>query len=111
MLKHNADFAEVTLSVTPRDEDLYADGKAHRQSGEDKVIQARHHGGTQLYGAEVTQESGVGEGDDGLCQVTQHNGISDAPDLAVRNGGFNHAAKLGNLWICIAKKHIVLFKY
>ena len=95
MLKHHADFAEVALAVTPRDEDLYAYGKAHRQSGEDEVIQARHHGGAQLDGAEVTQESGVGEGDDGLRQVTQHDGVSDAPDLAVRYGGFNHAAKIG----------------
>ena len=94
MLKHHADFAEVALSVTPRDKDLYAHGKAHRQSGEDEVIQARHHGGTQLDGAEVTQESGVGEGDDGLRQVTQHDGVSDAPDLAIRYGGFNHAAKI-----------------
>ena len=52
----------------------------------------------------MTQESGVGEGDDGLRQVTQHDGVSDAPDLAVGNGGFNHAAKLGISWICFAKK-------
>ena len=90
MLKHHADFAEVALTVTPRDEDLYANSKTHRQGGKNEVIQARHHGGTQLDGAEVTQESGVGEGDDGLRQVTQHDGVSDAPDLAVGNGGFNH---------------------
>ena len=95
MLKHHADFAEVALAVTSRDEDLYAYGKTHRQGGEDKIIQARHHGGAQLDGAKVTQESGVGEGDDGLRQVTQHDGVSDAPDLAVRYGGFNHAAKIG----------------
>ena len=95
MLEHHADFAEVALAVTPCDEDLYAHGKTHRQGGEDEVIQARHHGGTQLDGAEVTQECGVGEGDDGLRQITQHDGVSDAPDLAVRNGSFNHATKLG----------------
>ena len=108
MLKHHADFAKVALAIPPRDENLYADGKAHRQGGEDEVIQARHHGGTQLDGAEVTQESGVGEGDDGLRQVTQHDGVSDAPDLAVRNGGFNHAAKLDISWICFAKKYELL---
>ena len=53
MLKHHADFAEVALAVTSRDEDLYAYGKTHRQGGEDKIIQARHHGGAQLDGAEV----------------------------------------------------------
>ena len=35
----------------------------------------------------------------------RHDGVSDAPDLAVRNGGFNHAAKLGISWICFAKKY------
>ncbi len=53
MLKHHTDFAEVALAITPRDKDLYAHGKTHRQGSEDKVIQARHHGGTQLDGAEV----------------------------------------------------------
>ena len=95
MLKHHANLAEVALAITSRDEDLYAHGKTHRQGGEDEVIQARHHGGTQLDGAKVTQESGVGEGDDGLRKVAQHDGVSDAPDLAVRYGGFNHAAKIG----------------
>ena len=95
MLKHHADFAKVALSVTPRDENLYTDGKAHRQSGEDEVIQARHHGGTQLDGAEVTQESGVGKSNDGLCQVAQHDGVSNTPDFLVCYSGFNHAAKLG----------------
>ncbi len=66
MLKHHADFAEIALTIPPRDEDLYAHGKAHRQGGKDKVIQSRHHGGAQLDGAKVTQESGIGEGDDGL---------------------------------------------
>ena len=95
MLKYHADFAEVALAVSPRDENLYADGKAHRQSGEDEIIQARHHGSTQLDGAEVTQEGRVGEGDDGLRQVTQHDGVSDAPDLFVGDGGFYHVTKLG----------------
>ncbi len=67
MLKHHTDFAVVALAKSPCDEDLYADGKAHRKSGEDEVIQTRHHGGTQLDGAEVTQESSVGKSDDGLC--------------------------------------------
>ena len=83
MLKHHTDFAVVTLAKSPCDEDLYADGKAHRKSGKDKVIQTRHHGGTQLDGAEVTQESGVGKSNDGLCQVAQHDGVSDAPDFLV----------------------------
>ncbi len=85
MLKHHADFAEVALAVTSRDEDLYADSKTHRQRGEDEVIQARHHGGTQLDGTKVTQESGIGKGDDGLRQVPQHNGVCDAPDFLIGN--------------------------
>ena len=51
MLKHHTDFAEVALAITPRNKDLYAHGKAHRQGSENEVIQARHHGGTQLDGA------------------------------------------------------------
>jgi hypothetical protein len=97
MLKHNTDFAEVALTETPRDEYLYAHSKTHRQGGEDKIIQSRHHGGTQLDGAEVTQESGIGEGDDGLRQVTQHDGVSDTPDFFVCNGSFNHVTKLAFL--------------
>lgn len=95
MLKHHTDFVVVALAKSPCDEDLYADGKAHRKSGEDEVIQTRHHGGTQLDGAEVTQESGVGKSDDGLCQVAQHDGVRNTPDFLVCYSGFNHAAKLG----------------
>ena len=83
MLKHHADALVIALTVTPRDENLNAHGKAHRQGGEDEVIQARHHGATQLVGAKVTQESGVGESNDGLRKITQHDGISNAPDFAV----------------------------
>ena len=83
VLKHHADALVVALAKTSGDENLYAHGKAHRQGGEDEIIQARHHGATQLVGAEVTQESGVGEGNDGLRQVTQHDGVSDAPDFFV----------------------------
>ena len=96
MLKHHADAFVVTLAVTPCDEDLDAHGKAHRQGSEDEIIQSRHHRGTQLVGAEVTEESGVGEGDDGLRKVAQHDGVCDAPYFAVGNGGFNHVTKLGN---------------
>ena len=83
MLKHHADFIVVALSETPRNEDLYAHGKAHRQGGEDEIIQARHHGRAQFVGAEVTEESRIGKGNDGLRKVAQHDGISDAPDFAV----------------------------
>ena len=95
VLEHHADFAEVALAETPRYEDLDAHGKAHRQGGEDEIIQARHHRRAQFYSAEVTEEGCVGEGNDGLRKVAQHDWISDAPNLAVRNGGFNHAAKIG----------------
>ena len=95
MLKHHANAFVVALTITPRDENLYSHGKTHRQSGKDKVIKACHHGATQLVGAEVAQEGSVGEGDDGLRQVTQHDGVRDAPNLAIRNGGFNHGTKLG----------------
>ena len=97
MLKHHTDFAEVALAVAPCDKDLNAHSKTHRQGGEDEIIQARHHGGTQLNGAEVTQESGIGEGDDGLRQVTQHDRVCDAPNFFVCNGGFNHVTKLAFL--------------
>ena len=91
MLKHHTNFAEVALTIAPRNENLYAHGKTHRQGGEDEVIQARHHRGTQLNGAEMPQESSVGKGDDGLRQVTQHDGVSNAPDFTVGYGGFQHA--------------------
>ena len=94
MLKHHTDFAEVTLAIPPCNENLDAHGKAHRQRGEDEVIQARHHGGTQFVGAEVTQESGVSKGDDGLRKVAQHDGVSDAPDFPIGNSRFNHGAKI-----------------
>ena len=94
MLKHNTDFAEVAFAIPPRDEDLNSYRKAHRQSGEYKIIQARHHGGTQLVGAKVTQESGVSKGDDGLRQVAQHDGVSDAPDFPIGNSQFYHGAKI-----------------
>ena len=97
MLKHQADFAEVALAKSPRNKDLYAHGKAHRQGGEDEVIQSSHHGGTQLDGAKVTQKSGVSKGDNGLRKVSQHDGVSDAPDFFVCNGGFNHVTKIAFL--------------
>ena len=90
MLKHHADALVVALPETPGDENLDAHGKAHRQSGEDEVIQARHHRGTQLIGAEVAQKRGVGKGDDGLRQVTQHDGVSNAPDFLICNSSFEH---------------------
>ena len=83
MLKHHADALVVALAVTPCDENLNTNGKTHRQGGEDKVIQACHHGSTQLVGAEVTQKGSIGEGDDGLRKVAQHDGVCDAPDFFV----------------------------
>ena len=97
MLKHHANFAEVALAIPPRDENLYAHGKAHRQGSENEVIETSHHGGTQLDGAEMTQESGIGEGNDGLRKVAQHDGVSDAPDFFVCNGGSNHVTKVAFL--------------
>ena len=83
MLKHHANALGVALTVTPRDKNLDAHGKAHRQGGKDEVIHACHHGSTQLVGAEVTQEGSIGEGDDGLRKVAQHYGVCDAPDFFV----------------------------
>ena len=83
MLKHHADALVVALAKTPRDENLDAHGKAHRQGGEDKIIQACHHGSTQFIRAKVTEESRVGEGNNGLRKVTQHDGVCDAPYFAV----------------------------
>ena len=94
MLKHHPDFAEVTLAIPPRNENLYTDGKAHCQRGEYKIIQARHHGGTQFVGAEVPQESGICEGDNSLGKITQHDGVSDAPDFPIGNSRFYHGAKI-----------------
>ena len=96
MLKHHPDALVVALAVTPCDKDLDAHGKAHCQSGEDKVIQSSHHRGTQLVGAEMTEESSIGEGNDSLRKVAQHDGVCNAPDFAVGNGGFIHVTKLGN---------------
>ena len=83
VLKHHADALVVALAETPRNENLDAHSKAHRQGGEDEVIQACHHRGTQFIGAEVAQEGSVGEGDDGLSEVTQHDGVCDAPDFFI----------------------------
>ena len=96
MLKHHTDFTEVALAEASRDKDLDAHGKAHRQGGEDEIIQARHHGGTQFVGAKMTKKGCISEGDDGLRKVAQHDGICNAPDFLVGNGGFNHGAKLVN---------------
>ena len=85
VLKHHADALIVALAVSPSDENLNAHGKAHRQGGKDKVIQPRHHRGTQLVGTKVAEESSVGEGNDGLRQVTQHDGVCDAPDFTIRD--------------------------
>jgi hypothetical protein len=43
----------------------------------------------------MAEESSISKGDDGLRQVTQHNGVRDTPNLTIRNGGFNHGTKLG----------------
>ena len=83
VLEHHADFAEVALAETPRYEDLDSHGKAHRQGGEYEVIQARHHRRAQFYCAEVTEESRVGEGDDSLRKVAQHDGVRNAPNFFV----------------------------
>ena len=95
MLKHHANALVVALAKTPCDENLNAYCKTHRQSGEDEIIQACHQGATQLIGTEVTQKGGVGEGDDGLRQVTQHDGVSYAPDFLVGDSGFYHVTKIG----------------
>ena len=83
MLKHHADFIVVAFAETPRNEDLNANGKAHRQCSEDEIIQARHHGRAQFVGAEVTEESRIGKGNDGLRKVAQHDGVCYAPDFAI----------------------------
>lgn len=104
VLKHYTDAFVIALTITPSDENLDAHGKAHRQGGENEIIQSRHHGSTQLVGAKMTKESGISKGDDGLRKVAQHDGICDAPNLAVGNGGFNHVTKLGN-----SSKHLNQF--
>ena len=98
MLEDHADLLEVALAETTRDEDLDADGKAHGQGGEHEIEQSRHHGGTQLVDAEMSQESRVGESDDGLRQVAQHDGRGDAPNLTVGDARWFHGAKLGKKW-------------
>ena len=93
MLEDHADLLQVAFAETSGDEDLNAHGEAHGQRGEHEIEQTGHHGGTQLDGAQMPQESRVGEGDDGLRQVSQHDGVGDAPDLSVGDGGF-HGAKV-----------------
>lgn len=83
MLKHYADALIFALAEASSDKNLNSNGEAHRQSGEHIIVQAGHHGGAQLVGAEVTQESRIGKGDDGLCKIAQHDGIGDAPNLSV----------------------------
>ena len=98
MLKYHADFLQVALAETPRDKNLDANGKAHGQGSKNIVIQTRHHGGAQLDGTEMAKKSGIGKGDDGLRQITQHNRVGDAPNLAVGDARFNHAAKIKISW-------------
>ena len=86
MLKHLSYLLEVAFAKASRDENLNADGKAHSQSGEHKIIETRHHGGTQLNGAQMAQKGGVGKSDDGLRQIAQHDWRGDAPNLTIRNG-------------------------
>ena len=86
MLKHLADFLEIAFAKTTRDKYLNANGKAHGQSGKHIILKARHHGGTHLDGAQMTQKSGIGKSDDGLGQIAQHDGIGNAPNLTVWNG-------------------------
>ena len=93
MLEDHADLFQVALAEAPCDEDLDAHGESHGQGGEHVIEEAGHHGGAQLDGAEMSQKSGVGEGDDSLREVTQHDGVGDAPYLSVGDGGF-HAAKV-----------------
>jgi hypothetical protein len=95
MLKHHTDFIVVALAETPRNEDLDAHGKAHRQGGEDEIIQACHHGGAQFVGAEVTEKGRISKSDNGLRQVSQHDGVCYAPDFLVGDSRFNHVTKLG----------------
>ena len=94
MFEDHANFLEVALAETSGDEDLYAHGKTHGERGEHEIEQARHHGGAQLVGAEVSQKSRIGEGDDGLCQITQHDRRGDAPYFTVGDARWFHAAKL-----------------
>ena len=106
MLKHHPDAFVVSLAVTSGDKDLYTNGKAHCQGGEYEIIQTRHHGGTQLVGTEMAHKSSIGEGDDSLRQVTQHDGVRDAPDFAIGDGSLNHVTKVGIFLSLFQKKCI-----
>ena len=94
MLKHYTNALVIAFAVTPRNENLYAYGKAHRQGGENEIIQSRHHRGTQFISAKVTEKGSIGKGNDGLRQVTQHDGVRDAPNFAVGDARCSHAAKI-----------------
>lgn len=91
VLKHHADLLIFSFAVTPRDKNLDAYGEAHCQGGKNEVVQSSHHGGTQLVGAEMAEESRVGESDDGLGKVAQHDGIGNTPNLAVGYTCRSHA--------------------
>ena len=94
MLENHANLPQIFLSEASGDEDLDTHSETHCQRGEHIVEQACHHRGTQLNGAQMPQKGRIGEGDDGLCQHAQHDGIGDAPDFAVGDRGFQHDAKI-----------------
>ena len=93
MLEDDTYLLVVTLAEASGDEDLDAHGESHGEGGEHIIEQPRHHGGTQLVGAEMSQKRRVGEGDDGLRQIAQHDGRGDSPNLTVGNA-------------CLSKKSI-----
>lgn len=96
MLEHHADLPPIVFSEATGNEDLDANGEAPCQGGEHEIEEPRHHRSAELVGAQVPEESRVGESDDGLRQIAQHDGIGDTPNLTVGNARLDHGAKLGN---------------
>ena len=84
MLEDAADLAVFSSAETSGDDDLDANGQAHRHGGEHEIIHARHHRGAQCHHAEMPQKSRVGERDKRLCQVSNHNRHRNAPDFFCR---------------------------
>lgn len=96
MLEHHTDLLPIVFSKATGDEDLDANGEAPSQGGEHEIEKSCHHRSAELVGAQVPEESRVGESDDGLRQIAQHDGIGDSPNLTVGDARLDHGAKLGN---------------
>lgn len=109
MLEDAADFVVFLSAETSRDDNLYADSQTHRHGGEHEIIHARHHRGAKRYDAEMPQKRSVGERDERLGKVSNHNRNRNTPDFFCRDRCLhNFDAKIQNFVMRFALKILYL---